>query len=56
MSKPELDLNDVNVGFIITGLLGLVEAGYKPTEAFALMDEIKAQTWSALMEVYQGRG
>lgn len=50
--KPNLDLNNINVGLVVTGLLGMVEDdGLTPREAFILLDEIKRQTWSALTEI-----
>jgi hypothetical protein len=57
LDKPKLDLNNLNVGFIITGLVGMVEDdGLSPRDAFILLDEIKNQTWSALMEISKGKG
>lgn len=54
--KPDLDMNNINVGFVITGLLGMVEDdGLTPREAFMLLDEIKRQTWSALTEIKNGK-
>jgi hypothetical protein len=54
--KPKLDLNSINVGFIITGLLGMVEdEGFTPREAFMLLDEIKNQTFHALMDIQKGK-
>jgi hypothetical protein len=51
-----MDLNNINVGLIITGLVGMVEDdGLSPREAFALVDEIKNQTWSALMDIKDGK-
>ncbi|MEH7355101.1 hypothetical protein V7150_16205 [Neobacillus drentensis] len=56
MSKPELDLKNINVGFVITGLLGMVEDdGLVPREAFELVDEIKRQTYFALREAYMNK-
>jgi hypothetical protein len=50
--KPNLDLTNINVGFVITGLLGMVEDdGLTPREAFELLEEIKRNTWHALMEI-----
>jgi hypothetical protein len=55
MSKPNLDLNNINVGFVITGLVGMVEDdGLSPHEAFVLLDLIKSQTWHALTEIKNG--
>lgn len=55
--KPEFDLNNINVGFVITGLVGMVEDdGLTPREAFQLLDEIKNQTWSALTDIKNGKG
>jgi hypothetical protein len=55
MSKNNLDLNNINVGLIITGLLGMIEDdGLNPHEAFELLDEIKRQTWSALIDIKNG--
>jgi hypothetical protein len=52
MNKSTLDLNNRKVGFVITGLLGMVEEdGLTPREAFALLDVIKQNTWHALMEI-----
>jgi hypothetical protein len=57
MDKPNLDLNNINVGFIITGLLGMVEDdGLTPHEAFALLDVIKQQTWHSLTDIMNGKG
>lgn len=48
----KLDIKNLNVGFIITGLMGLVEDdGLSPREAFEMLDLIKQQTWGALMEI-----
>jgi hypothetical protein len=55
MNKPYLDLNNINVGFIITGLLGMVEDdGLTPREAFILLDEIKRESFHALMDIKNG--
>lgn len=55
MNKPNLDLNNINVGFVITGLLGMVEDdGLTPHEAFELLDLIKSQIWHALTEIKNG--
>lgn len=55
--KPKVDLNNLNVGFVITGLIGMVEDdGLTPREAFILLDEIKSQTWHALMDIKNGKG
>ena len=55
--KPKLNLNNLNVGFVITGLVGMVEDdGLTPREAFILLDEIKKQTWSALTDIMNGKG
>lgn len=55
--KPELDMNSLSVGFIVTGLLRMVEEeGFSPREAFILLDEIKKQTFHALMDIKQGKG
>lgn len=55
MNKPKLDLNNLNVGFVITGLVGMVEDdGLTPHEAFELLDVIKNQTWHALTEIKSG--
>jgi hypothetical protein len=52
VSKPGLDLKNINVGFVITGLLGMVENdGLSPREAFQLLDEIKNQIYFALMDI-----
>ena len=49
MDKSKLDMKNINVGFVNTGLLGKVEdEGMTPREAFELLDEIKRQTYSAL--------
>lgn len=50
--KPKLDLNNINVGLIITGLVGMVEDdGKTPHEAFDIVEQIKQQTFFALMEI-----
>ncbi len=55
--KPKLDLNNLNVGFVITGLVGMVEDdGLTPREAFILLDEIKRETWHALTDIKNGKG
>lgn len=52
MKGKELDLNNINVGLIITGLLGMVEdEGKTPHEAFEMLELIKNQTWHALSEI-----
>lgn len=52
MDKPKLDLENINVGFVITGLLGMVEDdGLTPHEAFELLDVIKQNTFHALSEI-----
>ena len=57
MNKSNLDIKNINVGFIITGLLGMVENdGLTPHEAFDLLNEIKNQTYFALLEAYKERG
>jgi hypothetical protein len=54
--KPKLDLNNINVGFVITGLVGMVEDdGFTPHEAFELLDLIKQQTFFALTEIKKGK-
>lgn len=55
--KPKVDMKNINVGFVITGLLGMVEDdGLTVREAFMLLDEIKQQTWSALNDIKNGKG
>lgn len=55
MPKCELDLNNINVGFVITGLVGMVEDdGLTPHEAFDVLDEIKNKTWHALTDIKNG--
>jgi hypothetical protein len=55
--KPKLDLNNINVGFIVTGLLGMVEDdGLTPHQAFDIVEQIKNQTFFALMEIKKGKG
>jgi hypothetical protein len=50
--RPKVNLENINVGFIITGLAGMVEDdGLSPHEAFRLVDEIKNQTFHALCEI-----
>jgi hypothetical protein len=57
MNRPEMDLTNINVGFVITGLLGMVEDdGLSPREAFELLDVIKQQTFHALMDIKNGKG
>lgn len=54
--KLELDINNLNVGFVITGLLGMVEDdGLTVREAFQMLDLIKQQTFHALMEIKNGK-
>lgn len=48
----KLDLNNINQQLIIAGLIGLVEDdGLTTHEAFRLLDEIKRNTFPALMEI-----
>lgn len=48
----KLDLNNINQQLIIAGLTGLVsDDGLTPHEAFALLDEIKQQTFHALVQI-----
>lgn len=48
----KLDLNNVNQKLIIAGLTGLVEdEGLTPHESFQLLDEIKRNTFHALMKI-----
>lgn len=57
MNKPKFDLNNLNIGLVITGLVGMVEDdGLTPHEAFALLDEIKKNTWHALTDIKNGKG
>ncbi|WP_197072008.1 hypothetical protein [Geobacillus kaustophilus] len=50
----KLDLNNINQQLIIAGLTGLVsDDGLTPHEAFALLDEIKQQTFHALVQIKQ---
>jgi hypothetical protein len=54
--KPKLDLNNINVRFVITGLLGMVEDdGLSPREAFQMLDYIKQQTFHALNDIKNGK-
>jgi hypothetical protein len=56
MAKREFDLKNINVGFVITGLIGMVEdEGMTPHEAFEMLEEIKRNTWHALAEIKSGR-
>ncbi len=53
--RPEVDVNNRNVKLILGALAGMVEDdGLTPHEAFELLDEIKNQTWHALMELKRG--
>ncbi|MFL0365355.1 hypothetical protein ACH0BF_20315 [Pseudobacillus sp. 179-B 2D1 NHS] len=57
MTAPKLDLNNINVGFVITGMIGMVEDdGLSPREVFMLLDEIKKQTFHALTDIKNGEG
>jgi hypothetical protein len=57
MAKKDLDLKNINVGFVITGLIGMVEdEGMTPNEAFEVLDNIKRQTWHALTDIKNGKG
>lgn len=57
MDKPKLDLNNINVGFVITGLIGMVEDDkLTPHQAFELLDVIKRETWHALTDIMNGKG
>ena len=50
----KLDLNNINHQLIIAGLTGLVtDDGLTPREAFELLDEIKRQTFHALVQIKQ---
>lgn len=50
----KLDIKNLNHGFVITGLLQMVEDdGLTPHEAFEVLEDIKRNTYHALMEAYQ---
>ncbi|WP_169917347.1 hypothetical protein [Alkalihalobacterium alkalinitrilicum] len=52
MSKVKFDMNNFNQQLIIAGLAGLVEdEGLTMHEAFKVLEEIKKNTFSALMEM-----
>jgi hypothetical protein len=54
--KPKLDLTNINIGFVIAGLAGMVEDdGLTPHEAFEMLDLIKSQTFFALSEIKNER-
>lgn len=51
----KLDLNNPNIAFVITGLVGMVEDdGLTPHEAFEVLDQIKRRTFHALSEIKRG--
>lgn len=57
MNKKELDLSNINVSFVITGLLGMVEdEGMTPHEAFEMLEVIKRNTWHALADIKNEKG
>jgi hypothetical protein len=57
MSKPDLDLENRNVKFIIAGLAGMVEDdGLTPRQAFELLSEIQRNIWGALNEMSERKG
>jgi hypothetical protein len=52
MKEKLLNLNSVNQQLIIAGLAGLVEEeGMSPHDAFRLLDEIKRNTFHALLQI-----
>jgi hypothetical protein len=52
MSRPKVDTHNMNVKLVIAGLAGMVDDdGMTAREALSLLDEIKNQTWSALVQM-----
>jgi hypothetical protein len=52
MKEKLLNLNSVNQQLIIAGLAGLVEdEGMSPHDVFRLLDEIKRNTFHALLQI-----
>lgn len=56
LNLVKLDLDNTNHQLIIGALVNLVEdEGYSPREAFELLEDIKRNTYHALMEISQER-
>jgi hypothetical protein len=51
----KLDLKNFNHQLIITGMTNLVDKGTHPREVLDLLDDIKNQTFFALMDIYRER-
>ncbi|MNO43384.1 hypothetical protein D3C76_336030 [compost metagenome] len=50
--RLKFNLNNINHGLIVTGMLGMVEdEGLTPHEVFDVLEDIKRQTWHALAEI-----
>lgn len=47
----KLDLNDVNHQLIVAAMTNLVDEGHSPREVFSLLEDIKKNTFSALMQL-----
>ena len=54
MKSKYLDLNNFEHQMIIAAMTNLAENGMHPREIIELLDEIKNQTFHALLEVYRG--
>jgi len=50
----KIDLNNINHQLIVAGITGLVtDDGLTPREVFELLEEIKRQTFHALVQIKQ---
>lgn len=50
--RLKFNLNNINHGLIVTGMLQMVEdEGLTPHEVFDVLEDIKRQTWHALSEI-----
>jgi hypothetical protein len=47
----KLDIKNFNHQLIITGMTNLVDEGVSPREVMGLLEDIKKQTFHALMEI-----
>lgn len=51
----KLDIKNFNHQLIVTGMTNLVDEGASPREVMELLEDIKKQTFHALMEIARER-
>lgn len=57
MDKAKTDLNNFNQQLIITGMVGLIEGdGLTFHEMIQVLEDIKKQTFPAMMQIARGEG